>query len=221
MAIVTTTLKNSSHEAVIKVTGAAADSTTLDISTLVNANQTLAGGNVVGVVLSDPARVITSAPHFLRNGDKVTFASVGGTVELNGNSYYVSDIDAITIELYSDATLATSVDATAFTAYTTGGTVVINPKVNIAGVKYAGTTSSVVTVTRNSINVMAFSTEGVDGMDFAAGWVDTQENEFDIGVAFSGGAATVYLTLRKQTGFLNNIETATYSVYDNEAAAGA
>lgn len=140
MAVITPViLKNQSHEVVVKVTGNAGDTSTIDISTLANANQT-------------------------QNG---------------------------------------------------------TPKVNITGVKYAGTTSSVVAVTRNSANVMTFSTEGVDGEDFAAGWVDNQENESDIELAISGGTATVWLSLRKQAGFDNNIETALYGVYDDETQAGA
>ena len=132
-------LKNSSHEVVVKITGAAGDTSTIDISTLANANQTQSG---------------TAA-------------------------------------------------------------------VNIAGIHYAGTTSSVVALTRNSVNVATFSTEGVDGEDFASGWVDNQENDQDIAVAISGGTATVWLTLRKQAGFLNNIETGIYGAYDDESQAGA
>lgn len=93
--------------------------------------------------------------------------------------------------------------------------------VNIAGVRYAGTTSSIVAITRNTTNIMTFSTEGVDGEEFASGWVDNQENDQDIAVAISGGTATVWLTLRKQAGFLNNIETGIYGAYDDESQAGA
>jgi hypothetical protein len=132
-------IKNSSHEVVVKMTGNAGDTGTINLSTLANANQTQSG----------------------------------------------------------------------------------TATVNIAGVRYAGTTSSVVAVTRDSTNVMTFSTEGVDGEEFASGWVDNQENTANIDLAISGGTATVWLTLRKQAGFLNNIETGIYGVYDDESQAGA
>ena len=138
-AITPVIIKNSSHEVVVKMTGNAGDSGTVDISTLANSNQTQSG----------------------------------------------------------------------------------TATVNIAGVRYAGTTSSVVAVVRNSVNIMTFSTEGVDGEEFASGWVDNQENEEDIAVTITGGTATVWLTLRKQAGFLNNIETGIYGAYDDETQAGA
>lgn len=138
-AITPIILKNHSHEVVIKVTGAAGDTSTIDISTLANANQTQSG----------------------------------------------------------------------------------TAKVNICAVRYAGQTGSIVAIARNSVNIMTFEAAGVDGEEFAAGWVDTQENESDIALSFTGQGATVYLTLRKQDGFLNNIETGTYGVYDDETQAGA
>lgn len=140
MATITPVIvKNSSHEVVVKMTGNAGDTGTIDISTLANSNQTQSGTAVV----------------------------------------------------------------------------------NIAGVRYAGTTNSIVAVTRGTKNVMTFSTEGVDGEEFASGWVDNEENEEDIAVGVSGGTATVWLTLRKQSGFLNNIETGIYGAYDDETQAGA
>lgn len=140
MATITPVIvKNSSHEVVVKLTGNAGDTGTVDISTLANSNQTQSGTAVV----------------------------------------------------------------------------------NIAGVRYAGTTSSIVALARNTKNVMTFSTEGVDGEDFASGWVDNEENESDIAVTVTGGTATVWLTLRKQAGFLNNIETGIYGAYDDETQAGA
>lgn len=132
-------IKNSSHEVVVKMTGNAGDTGTIDISTLANSNQTQSGTAVV----------------------------------------------------------------------------------NIAGVRYAGTTSSIVAITRNTTNIMTFSTEGVDGEEFASGWVDNQLNEEDINVGVAGGTATIWLTLRKQAGFLNNIETGIYGAYDDESQAGA
>ena len=65
-----------------------------------------------GVVVA----ITTSAVHSLTTGDNVTFASVGGTTELNGNDYAVTVTSTTTFTL--DGT-----DGDDFTAYTSGGTV--------------------------------------------------------------------------------------------------
>jgi hypothetical protein len=77
-----------------------------------------------GVSLTNPLRITTSTPHQLQPADQITVASVGGTTELNGNTYYVSVVDYKTIDLYTDSGLSTAVDGTTgFSAYTSGGTV--------------------------------------------------------------------------------------------------
>lgn len=78
---------------------------------------------------NDPVQVDTSASHFLVTGDTVAFADVGGTTELNGNTYTVTRVDADTITL--DGT-----DSANFTAYTSGGTV--SELDNIAGTVAVG-----------------------------------------------------------------------------------
>ena len=138
----------------------------------------------------------TIAPIVLKNSDHEVVVKVTG-----------ASGDTSTIDI---ATLATA-------NQTQTGTAVVN----IAGIKYAGTTSSVVSITRDSNNIMTFSTEGVDGEDFASGWVDNQENTANIDLAISGGTATVWLTLRKQAGFPSKIETGIYGVYDDETQVGA
>lgn len=78
-------------------------------------------GAITGATKADPC-VITSAGHGLSDGDKVLIEAVGGMTELNGNAYYVDNLSSSTFALYTDAGLTASVDSTAFTDYTTGGT---------------------------------------------------------------------------------------------------
>lgn len=70
--------------------------------------------SVTGATNANPC-VITAAGHPFVVGDTVSFADIGGMVELNGNAY---DITAVTAD-----TITISVDSTAFVAYTSGGTV--------------------------------------------------------------------------------------------------
>ena len=73
-------------------------------------------GTVTGITLTSGFPVkITSTAHSLYTGYKVTFASVGGTTELNGNQYTITRVDANTFTL-------DNTDGANFTAWTSGGT---------------------------------------------------------------------------------------------------
>ena len=71
--------------------------------------------NVSAVTKANPAVVTTSADHFFRTGQAVTFASVGGMTELNGNTYIIKKISNTTFELQG-------IDSTSYGTYTSGGT---------------------------------------------------------------------------------------------------
>jgi hypothetical protein len=70
--------------------------------------------NVTGVTKANPA-VVTSTGHGFLAGDTVTFASVGGMTQLNGNSYVVANPTANSFEL-------SGVNSSAYGTYTSGGT---------------------------------------------------------------------------------------------------
>lgn len=74
-------------------------------------------GLITNATQADPV-VIESAGHGLSDGDKIYIAGVEGMTDLNGNAYWVNQLNANTFELYSDAGLTTSVDGTGFGAYT-------------------------------------------------------------------------------------------------------
>jgi hypothetical protein len=91
--------------------------------------------SISSVTLSDPIRVVTTTDHNLVDSDVVQFASVGGTIELNGQSYYAKRISSDTIDLYTDSLLTATVDGTSgFTAYTSGGTLTSDADANPSAV---------------------------------------------------------------------------------------
>lgn len=69
---------------------------------------------LTGVTQANPAVVTTSAAHTFANGEFVTIDGVVGMTELNGNTYVIGNVTATTFELVS-------IDSTAYTAYTSGG----------------------------------------------------------------------------------------------------
>tara|TARA_R110000803_G_scaffold201946_1_gene266884 strand:- start:446 stop:1099 length:654 start_codon:yes stop_codon:yes gene_type:complete len=81
--------------------------------------------NLVSITLNNPVRVVVVPAHAITDSLEVTFASVSGTTELNGNTYYAKKINDTTIDLYSNQALSTAVDGTSFTSYVDddGGTI--------------------------------------------------------------------------------------------------
>lgn len=77
--------------------------------------------NVSAATQANPVVITTDAAHSFGDGQKVTITDVVGMTELNGNSYFVDTLTIDTFALYTDAALTSSVDGTAFTAYTSGG----------------------------------------------------------------------------------------------------
>ena len=109
---------------------AAAVPSTGNISTGQTLTQGLIELTITGVTQANPAVVTTSTAHGLSNGDLITITDVVGMTELNGLQFYV-DTDGsgsgggtyTTSEfaLYTDEALTTTVDSSAYTAYTSGG----------------------------------------------------------------------------------------------------
>ncbi len=120
--------------------------------------------NVSAVSLTYPCRVTFAASiATISEGQQITFASVGGTTQLNGNTYVAQYVD----QTNRIVTLA-DVDARAFTAYTSGGT---------------GTP-----VTYSTIgDVISYS--GLDGMASELDTTDlsSEAKEFKLGLVDNGG----------------------------------
>ena len=79
---------------------------------------------VTGVTQANPASV-TATAHGFETAQPISFASIGGMTELNGNSYTITVVDVNTFTL--DGT-----DSSAFTAYTTGGTATLGGPHNLS-----------------------------------------------------------------------------------------
>ena len=75
--------------------------------------------NITGATQTDPC-VITITAHGYSNGEEVYITDVGGMTELNVRNFKVANVTANTFELQEMD--GTNLDATGYTAYTSGGT---------------------------------------------------------------------------------------------------
>lgn len=119
----------------------------------------------------------------------------------------------------ASTTIDLSVDLLAGTQALDGAT----QRVNIVGCQWVGLPDSVVTISRNSVNILTLPGGGADYIEFSAGsgFVDNIENASDIVVTISGAEAQCYLTVRKVSGYATKVETAVYGAYDNESVVGS
>ena len=78
---------------------------------------------VTNATRTNPVRITTSENHGLVDGFAVTFDSVGGMTQLNGNTYRIVRISNTQFDLYTSYTLLNPVNGTGFGTYTSGGTV--------------------------------------------------------------------------------------------------
>lgn len=97
-----------------------------------------------------PAVVTTTTNHGLVDGNLVVFSSVAGMTEIEGQFAYAKVTGATTIELYSDSTLDTLFDNSAYTDFTNDG----NAKLALRYQKYfkQDTTGSNVNSTETTVS---------------------------------------------------------------------
>lgn len=107
--------------------------------------------SVSGATKANPVVVTTSSAHGLSDGACVTFASVGGMTDINGNKYIARNVTSTTLELWTIA--ETPVNGTGFGTYTSGGTMSVTTTT-------FGTISPGSTITLTSTDAM-FSTSSV------------------------------------------------------------
>jgi hypothetical protein len=105
-----------------------------------------------------------TAHHTFKSGDRVTFDSVGGMTELNGNLYYVNPLTTYTFELYSDAELTTPIDSSGYTAFTSGGTVTDEIYYDIVGATKASPCEIETSVAHNLVDKDLLYVNDVLGM---------------------------------------------------------
>ena len=69
--------------------------------------------------------VTTVDNHRIDSGDLITFSSIIGMTELNGNLYYARQLGLKTIELYSDSGLTTLINGSSYGNYVSGGIITV------------------------------------------------------------------------------------------------
>jgi hypothetical protein len=83
---------------------------------------------VASVFTGASTQVVFNDGMYYAPGSTVVFSNIGGTTQLNGNTYYINE----TGDLFTDAAMSTALDSTAFGAYTSGGTGVIDSKATMS-----------------------------------------------------------------------------------------
>jgi len=76
---------------------------------------TIAADNITAITAANPP-VVTCGTHGIANGAIVVLQNVGGMVQLNNRAFVTANVAGTTLELKG-------IDATGYTAYTSGGTV--------------------------------------------------------------------------------------------------
>ena len=91
--------------------------------TEVNISATVGGASksISSITLSNPVVITTNTAHSFTEGRPVTITDVVGTVELNGNEYYMDILTGTTFALYHDDALTNPVDGLPMTSYSSGG----------------------------------------------------------------------------------------------------
>lgn len=82
---------------------------------------TLAGKTITAATAANPV-VITAVAHGFSNADRVLISGISGMTELNNREFIVANVTTDTFEL-KDPQTDVNVNGSAFTAYTSGGTV--------------------------------------------------------------------------------------------------
>lgn len=117
---------------------------------------------------ANPAIVTVSNGGIFTSGDKIKITNVAGMTEVNNNTYYIDAIGGDDLALYTDISLASSVNSSSFTAYSSGGNVSYMNYIQVeasSGNALNNTTFSVGKVVRilNADNFNGYYTVAVEG----------------------------------------------------------
>ena len=89
--------------------------------------------NISAISKANPCQVTFSESHHYSDGDLLYFAGVGGMTNIDG-TFYAKANGANTVQLYSDPTLATPINSSLFSTYTSGGTVFGGQEILLCGI---------------------------------------------------------------------------------------
>lgn len=183
-------------------TAISAQGTTVQIGTTVGS-----AINITAISLTNPCRVTLASVTGLNKGDVLTFGSIVGTTQLNGNNYVVQYLEPTTKIL----TLA-NLDATGFTTYTSGGTATPVQWTKVANVRsYNGFDGSASEIDRTNFDSIAkeFILGLFDPGQFA---MEVDQDNSDAGqIALMTAVVTGLIKNFKMT--LPNGNTATFTAY--------
>jgi len=99
---------------------------------------------IQNVTTANPAVVTTTQDNFFTDGAAITITNAVGMTQLNGNSYYANVLTSNTFSLYTDSSLTTPVNSSAYTAY--GYTTVSATTVNTNLITVAANVQALLTV---------------------------------------------------------------------------
>ncbi len=183
-------------------TAISAQGTTVQVGTTVGS-----AINITAISLTNPCRVTLAAVTGLNKGDVLTFTAIVGTTQLNGNNYVIQYIEPTT----KIVTLA-NLDATGFTAYTSGGTATPVQWTKVANVRsYNGFDGSASEIDRTNFDSTAkeFILGLYDPGQFA---MEVDQDNTDAGqIALMTAVVTGLIKNFKMT--LPNGNTATFTAY--------
>jgi hypothetical protein len=183
-------------------TAISAQGTTVQVGTTVGS-----AINITAISLTNPCRVTLAAVTGLNKGDVLTFAAIVGTTQMNGNNYVIQYIEPTT----KIVTLA-NLDATGFTAYTSGGTATPVQWTKVANVRsYNGFDGSASEIDRTNFDSTAkeFILGLFDPGQFA---LEVDQDNTDAGqIALMTAVVTGLIKNFKMT--LPNGNTATFTAY--------
>jgi hypothetical protein len=78
---------------------------------------------ITGISKAEPGVVSVGGSHGLSDGDFITITGVVGMIQINNGSYFIKSTGAGTFELYTDSALVVKLDTSAFTAWSSGGSI--------------------------------------------------------------------------------------------------
>jgi len=98
----------------------------------------------------------------------------------------------------------------------------VDQVVNIVGIAWMGAPEAVITISRDDETIMSLPCTGASTMDFTGQNMppDSINNTDDLDITFEG-VGQLYIKLRKVSGYLQQIEDATYGSYDDPTRVGA
>jgi len=99
---------------------------------------------IQNVTKANPAVVTTTQDNFFTDGAAITITNAVGMTQLNGNSYYANVLTSNTFSLYTDSSLTTPANSSAYTAY--GYTTVSATTVNTNLITVAANVQALLTV---------------------------------------------------------------------------